>query len=122
MSTADQRLDQLEPVISELLARQDETAAKVERVSAQVRQLTITTTTALATQSDNIEFLLVKTTQIEHRLDRVDQRFDKMDQRFDGMDQRFDGIDQRFNRMDQQLGQLGQQVVQLTDFLREKLK
>lgn len=108
MPTADQRLDQLEPIISELLARQDETAAKVERVSAQVRQLTITTTTALTTQSNNIEFLLVKTTQIEQRLDSMDQRFDSMDQRFDSMDQ--------------QLGHLGQQVAQLTDFLREKLK
>ncbi|MGI4740499.1 MAG: hypothetical protein ACRYG7_35445 [Janthinobacterium lividum] len=122
MPTADQRLDQLEPIISELLARQDETAAKVERVSAQVRQLTITTTTALTTQSNNIEFLLVKTTQIEQRLDSMDQRFASMNQRFDSMDQRFDSMDQHFTSMDQQLGHLGQQVAQLTDFLREKLK
>ena len=129
MPTADQRLDQLEPVISELLARQDETAAKVERVSAQVRQLTITTTTALATQSDNIVFLLGKTTQIEQRLDKmdqrldkVDQRLDKVDQRLDKMDQRLDKVDQRLDKMDQQLGQLGQQLGQLMDFLKEKLK
>jgi len=108
MLTADQRLDQLEPVISELLARQDETAAKVERVSAQVRQLTIATTTALATQSNNIVFLLGKTTQIEQRLDRIELRLDKMDERFD--------------RVDQQLGQLGQQFDQLTEFLKDKLK
>ena len=115
MPTADQRLDQLEPIISELLARQDETAAKVERVSAQVRQLTITTTAALTTQSDNIEFLLVKTTQIDQHLDKIDQHLDKVDQHLEKVDQRLDN-------MSQQLGQLGQQVVQLTDFLREKLK
>jgi len=122
MPTADQRLDQLEPVISELLARQDETAAKVERVSAQVRQLTIATTSALASQSDNIVFLLGKSTQIEQRLDKIEVRLDKMDERFDKMDQRFDRMDERFDKMDQQLGQLGQQFNQLTEFLKDKLK
>ncbi len=61
MPTADQRLDQLEPVISEMLARQDqlsakqdelsarqdELGAKVERVSAQLRQLTVTVVNTL---------------------------------------------------------------------------
>ena len=61
MPTPEQRLDQLEPIISEMLAKLDETAAKVERVSAQVRQLTVTFTNVLATQSGNIEFLLTRT-------------------------------------------------------------
>lgn len=129
MPTADQRLDQLEPIISELLARQDETAAKVERVSAQLRQLTIVTTNALAKQSDSIEYLLEKTIAIDQRLDKVDQRLDKVDQRLDGVDQRFDKVDQRLEgvsqRLDgvsQQLNQLGQQFTQLTDFLKDKLK
>ena len=122
MPTADQRLDQLEPVISELLARQDETAAKVERVSAQVRQLTIATTNALTVQSDNIVFLLSKTTQIEQRLDKVDQHLDKMDQRLDKVDQRLDKVDQHLDKVDQQLGQIGQQFTHLMDFLKEKLK
>jgi predicted nucleic acid-binding Zn-ribbon protein len=71
MPTADQRLDQLEPVISEMLARQDqlsakqdELGAKVERVSAQLRQLTVTVVNTLTTQSNNIEFLLEKTTDL----------------------------------------------------------
>ena len=122
MPTADQWLDQLEPVVSELLARQDETAAKVERVSAQVRQLTIATTTALAAQSDNIEFLLGKTTAIEQRLDKMDQRFDKMEQHLDKVEQHLDKMERRFDKMDQQLGQLGQQFTQLTDFLKDRLK
>ncbi|OWP61613.1 hypothetical protein CDA63_18540 [Hymenobacter amundsenii] len=61
MPSPEQRLDQLEPVISEQLARQDEIAAKVERVSAQVRQLTVVVTQALSAQSDNISFLLIRT-------------------------------------------------------------
>jgi phage shock protein A len=115
MATADQRLDQLEPVISELLARQDETAAKVERVSAQLRQLTVVTTNALSTQSDNIGFLLNKVVALDERMEKVDQRLDKVDHRLDKVDQQLSGLNQ-------QVEQLGQQFTQLADFLREKLK
>jgi hypothetical protein len=73
MPTPEQRLDQLEPVISEMLAKQDETAAKVERVSAQVRQLTVVVTNSLTTQSDNIEFLLTQTQQLTEGQARLEQ-------------------------------------------------
>ncbi len=73
MPSPEQRLDQLEPVISEMLAKQDETAAKVERVSAQVRQLTVVVTNSLTTQSDNIEFLLTRTQQLTEGQARLDQ-------------------------------------------------
>ncbi len=112
MPTADQRLDQLEPIISEMLARLDETAAKVERVSAQLRQLTVTVTAAIAAQSDNIEYLLAKTTKLEQSQARLEQNqlalLKDMDQRFGQMDQRFGQMDQRFD--------------QLFDYLKEKLK
>ncbi len=73
MPTPEQRLDQLEPVIGEMLAKQDETAAKVERVSAQVRQLTVVVTNSLTTQSDNIEFLLTRTQQLTEGQARLEQ-------------------------------------------------
>jgi phage shock protein A len=73
MPSPEQRLDQLEPVISEMLAKQDETAAKVERVSAQVRQLTVTATNALTTQSNNIEFLLTQTQQLTEGQAKLEQ-------------------------------------------------
>jgi hypothetical protein len=73
MPTPEQRLDQLEPVIGEILAKQDETAAKVERVSAQVRQLTVVVTNSLTTQSDNIEFLLTRTQQLTEGQARLEQ-------------------------------------------------
>jgi chromosome segregation ATPase len=112
MPTADQRLDQLEPVISEMLARQDELSAKqdelsarqdelgakVERVSAQVRQLTVTVTNSLTVQSSNIEFLLIRTDKLEQNQIELQN---EMDRRFNAVDQRFD---------------------QLFDFLKEKLK
>ncbi len=112
MPTADQCLDQLEPVISEMPARQDqlsakqdelnarqhELGAKVERVSAQLRQLTVTVVNTLTVQSNNIEFLLEKTANSEQG--QVDFR-QEMNGRFQQIDQRFD---QRF------------------DFLKEKLK
>ena len=98
MPTADQRLDQLEPVISEMLARLDETAAKVERVSAQVRQLTLTVTHSIGAQSDNIIFLLEKTAKLEQG--QADLR-QEMTKRFENVDQRFD---------------------QLFDYLKDKLK
>ncbi len=56
-----------------MLAKQDETAAKVERVSAQVRQLTVVVTNSLTTQSDNIEFLLTQTQQLTEGQARLEQ-------------------------------------------------
>jgi phage shock protein A len=73
MPSTEQRLDQLEPVISEMLAKQDETSAKVERVSAQVRQLTVVVTNTLTAQSNNIEFLLTRTQQLTEGQTKLEQ-------------------------------------------------
>ncbi len=63
--TPQKRLDQIEPLFAEMLAKQDETSAKVERVSAQVRQLTVTFVQVTTAQSDNIQFLLGKVQGLE---------------------------------------------------------
>jgi len=112
MLTPDQRLDRLEPIISELLAKQDETAAKIERVFAQVRQLTVTVTNVLTAQSSNIEFLLNRTQQLTEGQTRLEARqaqlADGQAQLEQKVSEGFGAIDQRFN--------------QLVSLLNEKLK
>lgn len=120
MPTPEQRLDQLEPVISELLAKQDETAAKVERVSAQVRQLTVLFTNTLTTQSENIQFLLTQTLELKEGQDRLEQRMDKLEQRMNKLEQgqgrveqRMDKLEQGQDRVEQRMDKLEQDVSEL---------
>ena len=70
--TPQERLDQLEPLLAEVLAKQDENSAKIERVSAQVRQLILTTVDAATNQSDNIQFLLSEQADLKDRVTRLD--------------------------------------------------
>lgn len=53
MPTPERQSGQLEPITKKVLVKQDETATKVERVSAPVRQLTVIVANELATQSNN---------------------------------------------------------------------
>ena len=107
MPTPEQRLDQLEPVISELLARQDETAAKVERVSAQVRQLTVAVTSVLtiqSTQSDNIVFLLDRTQQLTEGQAKLDQKVTGLEQQVAGLSQQMtQGFEQVMTLLNEKL-------------------
>ena len=115
MPTPEQRLDQLEPVISELLARQDETAAKVERVSAQVRQLTVAVTSVLtiqSTQSDNIVFLLDRTQQLAEGQAKLEQGQARLEQGQAKLEQEVAGLSQ----------QMTQGFEQVMTLLNEKLK
>ncbi len=81
--TPEKRLDQLEPIVAEVLAQLD-------RVTAQNRKLTIgvsQNTEAIIMQSDNIQFLLrevgdLKTEVGDLKID-VNHRFDAMDSKVD---------------------------------------
>ena len=53
MPTPERQSGHLEPITKKVLVKQDETATKVERVSAPVRQLTVIVANELATQSNN---------------------------------------------------------------------
>ncbi len=95
-----------------MTARQNELGAKVERVSAQVCQLTVTFVNTSATQSNNIEYLLNKTVQLEQGQQdlgkEMNEKFDAMDKKFDVVNEKLDSFNQRFD--------------QLFDFLRDKLR
>ena len=69
--TPQKRLDQLEPLFAKILAKEDEISAELERVSAQVRQLILTTVEAATTQSDNIQFLLREQAEIKSDLSQL---------------------------------------------------
>jgi len=86
-----------------MLAKQDETSAKAERVSAQVKQLTVTFTLVATTHSDNIQFLLQKVQSLEEgqqslRRDTL-QGFEQVNARFEQIDNRFEQIDNRFDEL-----------------------
>lgn len=106
--TPQKRLDQIEPLFAEMLAKQDETSAKVERVSAQVRQLIVTTVEATTTQSDNIRFLIGKVQSLEQGQQdlrtETKQGFEqvKEDLRTE-MKQGFEQVDKRIEQVQQEL-------------------
>ncbi len=115
---ADRRLDQLEPVISELLIKQDRTDKKVDNLTFMVSNIT----ELVITQNDNITFLLKnqlhmsdRIEKIEVRLDRMDARFDLIDARLDRMDARFDRMDARFDEMDGRLDKMDGRFDEMAD-------
>jgi len=116
------RLNQIEPLIAEMLIKLDETAVKVDRVSEDVAELKVAMqkSNVIATkQSDTISFLLKnqlsfndKLNQIDQKLDQVDQKFDQIDQKFDRIDQKFDGIDGRLDKMDNNFDEIKRRFVE----------
>ena len=85
---ADRRLDQLEPVISELLVKQDKLSALMLDISQVLNQ-----------QSDNVSFSLKNQLQMSSQIEKIEMRLDKMDDRFDKMDGRFDKMEDKFDEM-----------------------
>lgn len=116
------RLNQIEPLIAEMLIKLDQTAAKVDRVSEDVAELKIAMqkSNVIATkQSDTISFLLKnqlsfneKLDQVDQKFDRIDEKFDRVDQKFDRIDQRFDGIDGRLDKMDNNFDEIRRRFVE----------
>lgn len=90
--TPEKRLDQLEPVVAEVLAQLD-------RVTAQNRTLSIVTsqnTQAIIAQSDNIQFLLHEVADLKTEFRTFKTEFSDFKQevnaRFDGVDAKMDLI------------------------------
>jgi copper chaperone CopZ len=97
--TPEKRLDQLEPVVAEVLAQLD-------RVTAQNRSLAIAThqnTQAIISQSDNIQFLLREVAEVKAQVTEVKAEVaeikvnaaafeTKIIQRFDSQDAKMDLI------------------------------
>lgn len=110
------RLNQLEPLVAEMLVKLDETAAKVDKVSEDVEQLRVAmqkSNDIASKQSDAISFLLEnqlltnnKLDQMTGRLNGMDSRLDQMDRRLDQMDSRLDQMDRRFDQIDGRLDQM----------------
>lgn len=66
--TADQRLDELEPVMGEMAAQLDLVQAQNKRIAHGISNIV----TAIGQQSDNVRFLLDRQAQHGERLDRLE--------------------------------------------------
>jgi ABC-type transporter Mla subunit MlaD len=73
--TSDQRLDQLEPVIGELVAQLDLHTAQLKRISVNVS----TVVTGIVKQSDNITFLLTEVAGLKTQLTNQDERLTRIE-------------------------------------------
>jgi chromosome segregation ATPase len=78
MPNPEQRLDQLEPVISEMLAKQDQLSAKQDQLSAQVRQQNASVLNQLNDQGHQLVALKNRLDGLE---DTVEQGFTLINQR-----------------------------------------
>ena len=90
--TAEQRLDQLEPLLAQALATLDQHTAQNERHTAQLKVVI----TAVTQHSDSIAFLLGE--QSEMRREQSEMR--------ESMNTRFAGVEDKLDRL---LGLLGDQ-------------
>ena len=107
--TADERLDQLEPLLSEALTVLDRHTYQLKQLSASVSQLT----TAVVQQGDNISFLLreqltMKTQQGEMKTQQGEMKAqqDKMKAQQDEMNGKQDEMNGKQNEMNGKLDQL----------------
>ena len=107
--TADERLDQLEPLLSEALTVLDRHTYQLKQLSASVSQLT----TAVVQQGDNISFLLreqltMKTQQGEMKAqqDKLKAQQDEMNGKQDEMNGKQDEMNGKQNEMNGKLDQL----------------
>ncbi len=78
MPSSEQRLDQLEPVISEMLAKQDQLSAKQDQLSAQVRQQNASVLNQLNDRGQQLSVLNERLDVLENS---VEQGFALLNQR-----------------------------------------
>jgi septal ring factor EnvC (AmiA/AmiB activator) len=74
--TADQRLDQLEPLMAEQIAQLDLHTAQLRRVNLGIK----TITQSVLTQGENVVFLLNKVSVIEQDVSELKQRMSSVEQ------------------------------------------
>jgi hypothetical protein len=74
--TPEKRLDQIEPVIGEMLAVLDQHTALHRQTHAQIKQLTVTFTQAFTQQSDQINFLLNDAAERKEQITYVQKQID----------------------------------------------
>ena len=74
--TPQKRLDQIEPIIGEILAVLDQHEGLHRQTQAQIRQLTVTFTQAFAQQSDQISFLLTDSAERKAQTTYIQQQID----------------------------------------------
>jgi len=74
--TSQKRLDQIEPIIGEVLAVLDQHTALHRQTQAQIKQLTVTFTQAFSQQSDQISFLLADAAERREQTTHIRQQVD----------------------------------------------
>ena len=83
------RLDQIEPLIAEMLIKIDTTSTKVDFLAEEISQLKVAmhrTIEIVDKQNDNISFLLKNQLELSSKIDSMDHKFDSMDSRLDKME------------------------------------
>ncbi|WP_221393439.1 hypothetical protein [Dyadobacter sp. NIV53] len=131
------RLDQIEPLIVEMLIKIDATSTKVDSLTSEISHLsgelsqlkvvTHRTIEMIDKQNDSISFLLKnqlelngKIDKIDGKLESMDHKFDLIDHKFDSIDHKFDSIDRKFDSMDSRLDKMEITQQSILAILRNK--
>ena len=124
------RLDQIEPLIVEMLIKIDATSNKVDFLAGEISQLseemsklkvvTHRTIEIIDKQNDSISFLLKNQLELSGKIDKIDEKLENMDRKFDSIDSKFDSIDSRFDSMDSRLGKMEITQESILALLRNK--
>ena len=110
------RLNQIEPLVAEMLIKLDQTAAKVDRVSEDVAELRVSMkrnsekldkhTDILFKQSHAISFLLENQVLTNNKIDKMDVRIDNLETRMDRVEDRLDKIEVKIDKIDNRLDKI----------------
>ncbi len=101
-----QRLDQLESLMVDMLKKQDELALKSDYHTAQIK--------ALAALIIDVNVSLTV-----HKMD-TDKKFERIDKQFEQVEKRFEQVDKRFEQVDKQLAEHGSKLDLILSILQNR--
>jgi seryl-tRNA synthetase len=104
-----ERLNQIEPLVAEMLIKLDSTAAKVDEATKEISLLKLAsarTIEIVIEQSDNISFLIEGQRQLASKVDNLTARVDKIEVRLDKIELRLDNIELRLDKIEVRLDKM----------------
>ena len=118
--TPGKRLDQIEPVIGDILKTQDEHTAQNKEIllrqdehAGQIRELTRLVIDLSVAQSRTKKELSERMDGFNERMDGFNERMDGFNERMDGFGERMDGFGERMDRLDGRIDRLDGRIDKL---------
>jgi chromosome segregation ATPase len=111
--TADQRLDQLEPLVAQTLAVADRHTAQLNQINNRLNQLA----DLGAQQSNNVVFLLREVSSLKEQVGSIEQSQEAMDARIQTLDSKIETLNSIVEGMGSKVDVIDSKLDRLLDLL-----